>query len=147
MRRKTSHPRPTRSSRPRPPVVFAPGNPNGTAAVPPGMGLEDINAPDHVVGDGTPDSCTSAAFLSAVTAGGVITFNCGPNPKVIALTQTAKVRNSARKLVIDGGGKVTLSGGNANRILYVDTCDSSLGSVSGNCLYAPSWPQVTVQNI
>jgi len=97
------------------------------------MGLEDVSAPDRVVGDGTPDSCTSAAFLSAVTAGGVITFNCGPNPKVITLTQTAKVRNSTRKLVIDGGGKVTLSGGDANRILYIDTCDTSLGSVSGNC--------------
>ena len=44
-------------------------------------------------------------------------------------------------------GKVTLSGGNANRILYIDTCDTSLGTVSGNCLYAPTWPQVTVQNI
>ena len=129
------------------PSRFAPGNPNGTAPVPTGMGLEDVSAPDHVVGNGTPDSCTSAAFLSAVTAGGVITFNCGPNPKVITLTQTAKVKNSTRKLVIDGGGKVTLSGGNANRILYVDTCDTSLGSVSGNCLYAPQWPQVSVQNI
>jgi len=129
------------------PSGFAPGNPNGTATVPSGMGLEDVSAPDRVVGDGTPDSCTSAAFLSAVTAGGVITFNCGPNPKVITLTQTAKVRNSTRELVIDGGGKVTLSGGDANRILYIDTCDTSLGSVSGNCLYAPQWPQVTVQNI
>lgn len=65
----------------------------------------------------------------------------------ITLTQTIKVRNSTRKLVIDGGGKVTLSGGNTNRILYVDTCDASLGSVSGNCLYAPQWPEVTVQNL
>jgi hypothetical protein len=77
----------------------------------------------------------------------VVTFNCGPNPTTITLSQTAKVRNSTRKLVIDGGGKVTLSGGGARRILYVDTCDSSLGTVSGNCLYAPQWPQVTVQNI
>ncbi|HET9649165.1 MAG TPA: DUF4082 domain-containing protein, partial [Microlunatus sp.] len=126
---------------------FAPGNPAGTATVPAGMGVEDVSAPDHVIGDGTPASCTSAAFLSAVTAGGVITFNCGPSPKTIVLTQTAKVRNSTKKLVIDGGGTVTLSGGGANRILYTDTCDTSLGSVSGNCLYAPSGPQVTVQNI
>lgn len=126
---------------------FNPGNPTGSAVVPPGMGLEDVSQPDRVIGTGTPASCTSAAVLSAVTAGGVITFNCGPDPVTITLTQTAKVRNSTRKLVIDGGGKVTLSGGNSNRILYVDTCDSSLGTVSGNCLYAPAYPQVTVQNI
>ncbi len=126
---------------------FSPGNPSGTAAVPAGMGLEDVSAPDRVIGDGTPASCTSAAVLAAVTAGGVITFNCGPSPLTITLSQTAKVRNSTRKLVLDGGGKITLSGGNANRILYIDTCDSSLGSVSGNCLYAPQWPQVTVQNL
>ena len=128
-------------------VSFSPGNPNGSAPVPTGMGLENVGQPDHVIGDGTPASCTSAAVVSAVTAGGVITFNCGANPITITLTQTAKVRNSTQKLVIDGGGKVTLSGGNSNRILYVDTCDSSLGTVSGNCLYAPAWPQVTVQNI
>lgn len=127
--------------------TFNPGNPAGTATVPAGMGLEDVSRPDHVVGDGTPAGCTSAAVVSAVAAGGVITFNCGPNPMTITLTQTLKVQNSTQKLVIDGGGKVTLSGGNANRILYVDTCDTSLGKVSGNCLYAPSWPQVTVQNL
>jgi len=129
------------------PVYFNPGNPTGTAPVPTGMGLENVSTPDHVIGDGTAASCTSAAVVSAVTAGGVITFSCGPNPKTITLTQTAKVLNSTHKLVIDGGGKVTLSGGNSNRILYVDTCDRSLGSVSGNCLYTPAWPQVTVQNI
>jgi hypothetical protein len=127
--------------------TFNPGNPAGTATVPAGMGSEDVSRPDRVIGDGTPSSCTSDAVVSAVSAGGVITFNCGPNPITITLTQTLKVRNSTQKLVIDGGGKVTLSGGNANRILYVDTCDKSLGSVSGNCLYAPSWPQVTVQNV
>lgn len=125
----------------------APGNPNGTATVPAGKGLEDVSRPDHVIGTGTTASCTSAAVVAAVNAGGVITFNCGPDPTTITLDQTLKVRNSTRKLVIDGGGKVTLSGGNAHRILYIDTCDRSLGTVSGNCLYAPAWPQVTVQNV
>jgi hypothetical protein len=132
---------------PPPPPSFNPGNPNGTAQVPAGMGLEDVSTPDHVVGTGTTASCTSDAFLAAVTAGGIITFNCGPDPVTITLNATAKVKNSITKLVIDGGGKVTLSGGGARRILYVDTCDTSLGSVSGNCLYAPTKPQVTVQNI
>jgi hypothetical protein len=97
--------------------TFNPGNPAGTATVPAGMGLEDVSRPDHVVGDGTPAGCTSAAVVSAVAAGGVITFNCGPDPMTITLTQTLKAQNSTQKLVIDGGGKVTLSGGNANRIL------------------------------
>jgi hypothetical protein len=126
---------------------FNPGNPNGHEPIPAGKGLEDVSVSDHIVGTGTPASCTSVAVLSAVTAGGIITFNCGPDPVTITLTQTAKVQNSTRKLVIDGGGLVTLSGGGINRVLYIDTCDTALGSVSGNCLYAPTWPQVTVQNI
>lgn len=143
----TNSPTPTASASPTVPSSFNPGNLSGTVAVPAGYGAEDASAPDQVVGTGTPASCTSAAVVAAVNAGGVVTFNCGPNPLTITLSQTLKVRNSTRKLVIDGGGKVTLSGGNTNRILYIDTCDTSLGSVSGNCLYAPKWPEVTVQNI
>ena len=60
-----------------------------------------------------------------------MTFNCGASPVTITLAQTLKIRNSTQNLVIDGGGLVTLSGGNARRILYIDTCDSSLGSVCG----------------
>lgn len=127
--------------------TVSPGNPSGTAAIPAGAGLENVSTPDRVVGDGTPASCTSSAVVAAVAAGGVITFNCGANPITITLTQTLKVLNSTQRLVIDGGGKVTLSGANANRILYIDTCDASLGKVSGNCLYAPTYPQVTVQNV
>ncbi len=126
---------------------FNPGNPDGNYTVPASGALEDVSSPDHVIGTGTSASCTSAAVLAAVTAGGVITFDCGPHPVTIALTDTAKVRNNTTKLVLDGGGKVTLSGGGARRILYINTCDTSLGSVSGNCLYAPTRPQVTVQNI
>jgi hypothetical protein len=128
------------------PTSFNPGNPAGTATVPAGMGLEDVSTA-QTIGTGTAASCTSAAVLSAVTAGGIYKFNCGPDPVTITLTATAKVRNSTAKLVLDGGGLVTLSGGGTNRILYVNTCDTTLGSVSGNCLYAPTQPQVTVQNI
>src|SRR5207244_2098621 len=39
-----------------------------------------------VVGDGTPDSCTDAAFDAALAGGGAITFNCGPNPLTIGVT-------------------------------------------------------------
>lgn len=127
--------------------AFSPGNPSGNYTVPASGALEDVSSPDQVIGTGTSTSCTSAAVLAAVTAGGIITFNCGPDPVTITLSATAKVRNSTTKLVLDGGGKVTLSGGGARRILYANTCDTSLGSVSGNCLYAPTKPQVTLQNI
>jgi hypothetical protein len=127
--------------------TFSPGNPAGTAAVPSGMGLEDVSRPDHVVGTGTAASCTSSAVLAAASAGGVVTFRCGSSPVTITLSQTIKVRNSTARLVLDGGGLVTLSGGGTKRILYTDTCDTSLGSVSGNCLYAPQGPRVTVQNL
>ncbi|GAA3566749.1 hypothetical protein GCM10022197_23450 [Microlunatus spumicola] len=128
-------------------TTFNPGNPSGTASVPSGMGLEDVSRPDRVVGTGTAASCTSAAVLAAANAGGVVTFRCGSSPVTITLSQTIKVRNSTAKLVLDGGGLVTLSGGGTKRILYTDTCDTSLGSVSGNCLYAPQGPRVTVQNL
>lgn len=128
-------------------VAFNPGNPSGNYTVPASGALEDVTSPTTVIGTGTSASCTSAAVIAAVTAGGVVTFNCGTDPVTITLSETAKVRNSTTKLVLDGGSKVTLSGGSARRILYVNTCDTSLGSVSGNCLYAPTKPQVTLQNI
>jgi len=72
------------------PGTFNPGNPNGTAAVPAGMGLEDVSAPDQVIGNGTASSCTSAAVVSAVTAGGVITFKCGSDPRASAKSRVSR---------------------------------------------------------
>ena len=52
---------------------------------------EDVSAPRTVVGTGTPASCTGDAFVQAVANGGVITFDCGPEPVTITLTTTAIV--------------------------------------------------------
>ena len=52
--------------------------------------LEDVSNPTTVVGTGTPDSCTSDAFVDAVAKGGVITFNCGAQPHTIMLDRTAQ---------------------------------------------------------
>src|SRR5204862_4656620 len=104
----------------------APGNPNGRAAVPADARAEDTSHPTRVIGTGTAASCTSAAVVAAVAAGGVITFNCGPAPVTITLTATAKVRNAnGPRIVLDGGGTVTLSGGGQRRILYMNTCDAA----------------------
>jgi hypothetical protein len=64
----------------------------------------------------------------------------------IKLTATATVRNSSRRVVLDGGGKVTLSGGGARRILYMNTCDIRAGKSSSHC-YDEATPQLTVQNL
>ncbi|HEY3480810.1 MAG TPA: hypothetical protein VGL02_18090, partial [Streptomyces sp.] len=104
------------------------GNPGGHAAVPAAARAVDTSHPTRTVGHGSAASCTSAAVAAAVAAGGVITFSCGPNPVVITMTATAKVRNAASsRVVLDGGGKVTLSGGGRHRILYMNTCDQAQG--------------------
>jgi len=122
------------------------GNPAGTAAVPWAARAVSTAHPDHVIGTGTEASCTSAAVVAAVAQGGVITFNCGPNPVTITMTATAKVVNTHRRTVLDGGGKVTLSGGGRQRILYMDTCDPKQVYTTSDC-WEQEWPQLVVQNL
>lgn len=86
-----------------------------------------------VVGSGTPASCTSAAVVKAVARGGVITFDCGPGPVTIEMKRTAKVVNTSAKVVLDGGGTVTLSGGGQRRILYMNTCDRAQVWTTSHC--------------
>jgi hypothetical protein len=108
---------------------------------------EDVSNPDAVIGDGTAASCTSDAFVEAVARGGVITFDCGPDPVVITLDQTAKVFNDQNPdVTIDGGGKVTLSGGGRVRILYQNTCDSDQVWTTSHC-QDQDHPRLTVQNL
>ena len=102
--------------------------------------------PNHVIGHGTPASCTSAAVVAAVRAGGVITFSCGPNPVTITMRATAKVRNTSARVVLDGGGLVTLSGAGRRRILYLDTCDPAQVFTTSHC-DDQATPRLTVQNI
>ena len=130
------------------PVAALPkaGNPGGGAAVPAAAQAVDTSHPTRTVGNGTPASCTSAAVVAAVAAGGVITFSCGPDPVVITMSATARVRNSSTRVVLDGGGKVTLSGAGQRRILYQDTCDQAQGWTTSHC-QDQSTPQLTVQNL
>ena len=90
-------------------------------------------AADTVVGTGTPGSCTSRAVVRAVAAGGVVTFDCGPQPVVIPMRRTAKVVNTSPKVVLDGGGLVTLSGQGERRILYLNTCDRAQVWTTSHC--------------
>src|SRR5260221_3743055 len=93
------------------PTPYTPTNPqdgppagwaDGHAPIPAEAQAEDVSSPTTVVGTGTAASCTGDAFVAAVAKGGVITFDCGPDPATIILTTTAKVHNDkGTKLVID----------------------------------------------
>ena len=123
------------------------GNPDGTCEVPADATLEDVSLPDHVIGTGSPESCTSDAVVAAVAQGGIITFNCGPSPITISMDATAKIfNNTGPKIVIDGGGLVTLDGMNERRILYMNTCDPDQVWTTSHC-QDQDHPQLTVQNL
>src|SRR5437867_3207259 len=76
-----------------------------------------------VVGNGTPGSCTDAAFGTALASGGNVTFNCGPDPVTIVVTEKTITTDTT----IDGGGKVTLSGNSANRVFCINNSYVTLG--------------------
>ncbi len=126
----------------------AAGNPDGEYPIPAEAAPEDTSSPDRVVGDGTPASCTADAFIDAVAQGGVITFDCGPDPVTITLDRPARVFNDTAMdgIVIDGGGLVTLSGGGSSRILYMNTCDENQVWTTPNC-QNQDHPHLTVQNL
>jgi hypothetical protein len=123
------------------------GNPDGTCAIPAEGALADVSSPRTVVGDGTAASCTGDAVIEAVAAGGVITFDCGPDPITITLDRPAKIVNdTGPEIVIDGGGLVTLSGAGRTRILYMNTCDEAQKFTTSHC-QDQDHPRLTVQNI
>jgi len=127
-------------------AVPAVGNPAGHQPVPTAGQAVSTSHPNHVIGRGTPAGCTSAAVVKAVAEGGIITFDCGPKPVTIKMTATAKVVNTSHQVVLDGGGKVTLSGGAKIRILYMNTCDPKQVYTTGDC-WEQRWPRLVVQNI
>jgi hypothetical protein len=122
-----------------------PGNP-GAVPLPPEATPVDTSRPDHVIGSGTPAGCTSQAVVAAVAQGGIITFNCGPDRVTIVMTDTAKVVNTSPVVVLDGGGKVTLSGADQRRILYMNTCDQAQIWTTSHCQDQDS-PQLTIQGL
>ena len=65
-----------------------------------------------VVGNGTPGSCTEAALNSALSGGGSVSFNCGGS-HTITLTSEKTISSST---TINGGGQISLSGGDAIRL-------------------------------
>lgn len=108
-----------------------------------------------VVGTGTAASCTEASLDAAIgeanATSGIVSFNCGAAPHTLVVT-TEKALASG--VIVDGGGKITLSGGNTTRIFTlfqgaaVALKDLELirGSAShGGCLLAHSSPEEPAQ--
>ena len=69
-----------------------------------------------VVGTGTPESCSEAAFTAALQGGGAVTFNCGAAPHTISISAFKTLTSSTS---IDGGGRISLSGAPGARVLAV----------------------------
>ncbi len=126
------------------------GNPDGKCQVPTSALAEDISSPTTVVGDGTAASCTGDKVVAAVAGGGVVTFNCGSDAVTIVVPEIQIINDGGKtkdgSVTIDGGGKVTLSGNNANRVLYQNTCDQSLHYTTTHC-QAQDAPHLVLQNI
>jgi hypothetical protein len=114
--------------------------------VPAGARAVNTSHPDRWVGHGTAKSCTSRAVVRAVAKGGIIRFRCGPRPVRIEMQETAKVVNTSRRVVLDGRGKVTLSGGGKRRILYQNTCDRRQVWTTSHC-DDQATPSLVVQDL
>lgn len=108
---------------------------------------------DTTIGDGTAASCQTqdaANDLSgAVSLGGTINFNCGPGVVEIVVNTNA----TDQTVVINGGGKIALSGDNLRQIFFVyDTGNLTLNDVtlqygdagSGGALYVDDQASATV---
>jgi len=119
---------------------------SGSVEVPRPARAVDTSHADRWVGTGTPRSCTSRAVVRAVAKGGIIRFRCGPRPVRIEMRRTAKVVNTSRRVVLDGRGLVTLSGGGKRRILYQNTCDKRQNWATSHC-DDQATPRLVVQNL
>ena len=108
-------------------ALFPTSNPSSVPITP-----VNVSHPTTVVGNGTPSSCTEAAFTNAIAQGGTITFKCGSSPYTLVLTSEKTISSDT---VIDGKKLVTLSGGNNVRILSIKS------------YYNLSTPSLTVQNL
>lgn len=84
-------------------------------------GARQTRAADAVVGDGSPASCTEAAFDSAlataVSGGGTITFNCGAAETTIPFSLVKLI--NLGNVTIDGADRIILNANNNDRHFFV----------------------------
>ena len=73
-----------------------------------------------VVGTGTAASCTDAVLTAALAHGGLVSFNCGGGPVTIDISAGTGTKPVDSDTTLDGGGLITISGGNAVPVFSVD---------------------------
>lgn len=118
---------------------------------------QTARAADAVVGDGSPASCTEAAFdaaLAAASSGGsMITFNCGPAVHTIQFSVSKMV--NLGNVTINGGGRIVLDAGPNERHFFAGpvtfrlqniTLQGGDSLVNGGAIEA-SGAQVTLENV
>ncbi len=86
-------------------------------------GVFDIELPPAcIVGTGTSASCTEAALDACLPGAarftGAVTFDCGLSPVTITVTSPKTISTDT---TIDGGGLITISGGNRTEVFFVDS--------------------------
>ncbi|CAF1973192.1 unnamed protein product [Rotaria magnacalcarata] len=86
------------------------------------FGLRDTTKATVIVGTGTPSSCNQNMLANALLKGGIIRFNCGGEPVVIALNSELQISKD-QDTIIDGAGMVTLDGLKMTRIMKFDRGD------------------------
>jgi cysteine-rich repeat protein/predicted outer membrane repeat protein len=80
--------------------------------------MRDCRLQGLVVGEGTLEGCTEAALDAALTGGRVVTFDCGADAVTITITSTKTI---AGDTTIDGGGSITISGGDTVCVFAVNS--------------------------
>jgi len=118
-----------------------------------------VYAANAVVGNGSPASCTEAAFDAALATasngGGTITFNCGPAVKTINFTDSKFLNVGTDNVTIDGNNRIVLKAAIAERHFFVGPVTFRLRNITlreGNSLggggaVEASGAQVIVDNV
>src|SRR5437773_812584 len=75
-----------------------------------------------VVGDGSALSCQQSVLANRLVGGGLVTFDCGPDPIAITLTSPKVI---TLPTTLDGGNAITLYGAN-NTNFFTVTVGASL---------------------
>lgn len=106
-----------------------------------------------VVGDGTPASCTEAALNAALSGGGNVSFNCGPDAHTITITSEKVITADT---TLNGGNLITLNGGGTTRIFRVTggagftvqniTLTNGYTAQEGGGIYVEEQGSLTVEN-
>lgn len=94
--------------------------PPPTQSCTPPVSAPDTSNPTTVVGTGQ-GTCNEALLVAAIAKAGVITFNCG-TAVTITVSKTLALRTDV-DTTIDGGGKVTIDGGNMVQIMSFNHAD------------------------